>query len=286
MSSTEINSQKENITAASTTKIYDSADQEIAINNVASNNVTIPKAPLPEAKRVDVPKSEPVSNLENQRVNQVADKDNISSKQEIATPNPKPIPAQNAIPDAEVAKAQPIPATVQSAAAPAKSIIDVAKANVPVKPKDELPEKLIVMTIDDDKWIQRIFTQYIGQWGFKHYQASDPFKGLMDAIKYQPHLIFLDIVLPEVGGEIVLQFLRNMEATKSIPVVIISGNLNKELIRNAYVLGAKGFITKPFNQEILFSKIKETLDPILFQKMVDAGRIIPNIPVKKPQVKA
>lgn len=271
MSTPELNNDKQSIIAAPKTKIYDSANQDTLDNKV----VEIPKptlAPQVQAKKVEIPKPATVVNSAPIQTTS-ATSENVVAKQEVATE------AQ-----AEPEKPNVASAQVQSAAAPAKSILDAAKANAIAKPKDELPEQLIVMTIDDDKWIQRIFTQYIGQWGFKHIQASDPYKGLMDAIKYQPHLIFLDIVLPEVGGETVLQFLRNMEATKSIPVVIISGNLNKELIRDAYVLGAKGFITKPFNQDILYSKIKETLDSNLYDKMVAAGRIIPNVPTKKPQV--
>lgn len=272
MSTTELNNDKEAIVAAPKTKIYDSAEQDSSMPKVNANQL---KAPQLDASKTAA--SKPVA-----AVNAAPQPSTQTTAAENATPAPKVAETPQA--PTNEAPAPVAPAQIQSAAAPAKSILEAAKENATAKPKDELPEQLIVMTIDDDKWIQRIFTQYIGQWGFKHIQASDPYKGLMDAIKHQPHLIFLDIVLPEVGGETVLQFLRNMEATKNIPVVIISGNLNKELIRDAYVLGAKGFITKPFNQEILFSKIKETLDPTLYQKMVVAGRIIPNVPVKKPQV--
>ncbi|MCX6148686.1 MAG: response regulator [Candidatus Kapabacteria bacterium] len=147
-----------------------------------------------------------------------------------------------------------------------------------------LPEQIIILTIDDDKWIQRIFSQYLQQWGFKHILSSDAFSGLTEAINQQPHLIFLDLIMPDVTGEVLLQFLKNLEYTRDIPVVIISGNLNKEVLRNTYILGAKGFISKPFNQDILYSKIKEVIDPELFEKMVDLGRIVPNALKKKPQI--
>jgi CheY-like chemotaxis protein len=147
-----------------------------------------------------------------------------------------------------------------------------------------LPEQIIILTIDDDKWIQRIFSQYLQQWGFKHILSSDAFSGLSEAINQQPHLIFLDLIMPDVSGEVLLQFLKNLEYTRDIPVVIISGNLNKEVLRNTYILGAKGFISKPFNQDILYSKIKEVINPELFEKMVDLGRIVPNSIKKKPQM--
>ncbi len=170
----------------------------------------------------------------------------------------------------------------------------VPEINVPIKEEsnnqnsissnDVLPEAIKILTIDDDKWIQRIFSQYLQQWGFKHFMAIDPYLGLTEAMKQQPHLIFLDLIMPDVSGEILLQFLKNLEITKNIPVVIISGNLNKEVLRNTYIHGAKGFISKPFNQDILFSKIKEVIDTNLFNNMVEAGRIIPNSIKKKPHI--
>lgn len=163
--------------------------------------------------------------------------------------------------------------------------VEVSNENqTPVKKEDELPEYIKILTIDDDKWIQRIFSQYLHQWGFKHFAANDPFTGLSEAMRQQPHLIFLDLIMPEVSGEVLLQFLKNLEFTRHIPVVIISGNLNKEVLRNTYIHGAKGFISKPFNQDILYSKIKEVIDSKLFEKMVDAGRIVPITLKKKPHL--
>lgn len=130
-----------------------------------------------------------------------------------------------------------------------------------------------VLTIDDDKWIQRIFTQYLSNWGFTNISAFDPFTGLSEAIKQKPILIFLDIYLPEVNGEVLIKFLKKLEFTQDIPIVIISGNLNKDLIKTTYHSGAAGFITKPFTQDTLFSKIKEVLPPAIYNRLIADGKI-------------
>lgn len=130
-----------------------------------------------------------------------------------------------------------------------------------------------ILTIDDDKWIQRIFTQYLSTWGFTNISAYDPFSGLTEAIKNKPLMIFLDIHLPEVSGELLIKFLKRVEFTKNIPIIIISGNLNKDIIRSTYLAGAAGFITKPFNQETLFAKIKEVLNPAIMNRLIKDGKI-------------
>lgn len=141
-----------------------------------------------------------------------------------------------------------------------------------------------ILTIDDDKWIQRIFSQYLSQWGFHNINAMDPYSGLEEAIKNKPLIIFLDILLPEVNGDTLIKFLKKLEFTSKIPVVIISGHLSKEIIKSTYIAGAAGFITKPFTQETLFNKIKEVIDPAIFNRMIKDGKINTSQIKKKPHL--
>lgn len=136
-------------------------------------------------------------------------------------------------------------------------------------PMDSYP----VLIIDDDRWLQRIFSQYLKSWGFNHIQAMNSFEGVDKAIKHKPLLIFLDIIMPDVTGDITLKFLKGIEFLKDVPIVIISGNLNKEVLKTTYKDGAAGFISKPFTKDILYSKIKDVLDPKIFRRMVKDGHI-------------
>lgn len=134
-------------------------------------------------------------------------------------------------------------------------------------PMDSYP----ILIVDDDRWLQRIFSQYLKSWGFTHLQAMNPFEGLELALKHKPLVIFLDIVMPDVRGDIVIKFLKGMEEIKDIPVVIISSELSREILQNTYKDGASGFISKPFTKEILYSKLKEVLDRKVFLRMVHDG---------------
>lgn len=136
-------------------------------------------------------------------------------------------------------------------------------------------ESYPVLVIDDDRWIQRIFSQYLKNWGFEYLNASNSFEGLDLAIKHKPLLIFLDIIMPDVTGDITLKFIRGIESISKTPVVIISGNLNKDVLKSTYKDGATGFISKPFTKEILYQKIKEVLDPKIYKRMVHDELIDP-----------
>jgi|GEM_PF-1785999 len=138
-----------------------------------------------------------------------------------------------------------------------------------------------VLVIDDDRWMQRIFSQYLKTWGMTHLAAPDSFKGLELALEEKPLMIFLDIVMPDVTGDITIKFLKHMELTKDIPVVIISGNLNKEVLKNTYKDGAQGFITKPFTKEVLQEKISTSIDKKIIRRMIKDGLIAPSVATKK-----
>lgn len=62
-----------------------------------------------------------------------------------------------------------------------------------------------------------------------------------------PLLILLDLDLPKVKGEKVLQALKSDPATSSIPVVVITVSASEDQMREAYRLGANSFIIKAMN---------------------------------------
>lgn len=60
-----------------------------------------------------------------------------------------------------------------------------------------------------------------------------------------PDLILLDIKMPLITGFDLLEFIKNSERLKSIPVIILSSAANPNEIKKAHTLGACDFLTKP-----------------------------------------
>lgn len=59
-----------------------------------------------------------------------------------------------------------------------------------------------------------------------------------------PKLIILDIEMPKVGGIEVLRKLKNDEAKRLIPIVVMSSSLNERHISESYSLGVNGYVVK------------------------------------------
>lgn len=124
-----------------------------------------------------------------------------------------------------------------------------------------------ILIIDDDTWMQRIIPNYTRAWGFTPVSANNPIDGLALAIKIRPIVIFLDIIMPDMNGDLVLKILKKVELTKHIPVIMISGNLNKSFLKDLMIIGAAGFVSKPFTQKILLEKIQQVVEPRILDKL-------------------
>lgn len=118
-----------------------------------------------------------------------------------------------------------------------------------------------VLVIDDDKWIHRVVVHYLKNWGFHPVSAFDPIEGVALSIELRPRLILLDIVMPDIKGDVMLKLFKRIESTANIPIIIISGNLSIEVLGTTYKDGAAGFITKPIKEVVLLKKINEVLMP-------------------------
>jgi signal transduction histidine kinase/CheY-like chemotaxis protein len=83
--------------------------------------------------------------------------------------------------------------------------------------------------------------------------------GLELAREHRPDLILLDLHLPDLGGEEVLSQLRQDDATRDIPVVVLSADATRRHLDQVMALGARGYLTKPIGVHRLLEVVDEHL---------------------------
>lgn len=71
-------------------------------------------------------------------------------------------------------------------------------------------------------------------------------------------VIFLDLKLPKVGGLEVLKEVKSNEATKSLPIVVVTSSKEDPDIKAAYALGANSYIVKPVDFDSFTEAISQT----------------------------
>ena len=85
--------------------------------------------------------------------------------------------------------------------------------------------------------------------------------GVELAREHRPVLILLDLHLPDLGGEEVLQRLRDDPATAAIPVVIVSADATRGQVQRLLTAGATSYLTKPINVQQLLATLDDVLTP-------------------------
>lgn len=116
-----------------------------------------------------------------------------------------------------------------------------------------------ILIVDDEPDIIRTTALALRLEGFQIIAAVNGQEALEKARRDGPDIIILDVVLPKISGDDVVNILRRDERCRDIPIIIISALTQKcdeELINKT---GAEFYMKKPFDLDQLSGKIKELL---------------------------
>jgi PAS domain S-box-containing protein len=116
------------------------------------------------------------------------------------------------------------------------------------------PARPLVLVVDDNPEAAEILTRHLAAGGFQIQVARTGPEALSMARELKPAAITLDILLPEVDGWEVLNRLKADEATRDIPVVVVSVIDNPALGR---ALGAFDYFVKPVDGKALLSRLSQ-----------------------------
>lgn len=114
---------------------------------------------------------------------------------------------------------------------------------------------LRILLIEDDREIALGLAVRLKAAGHDVLVLHDGRSGLAAAIGTIPDLILLDLRLPDIDGFAVLAQLQQHDVAKVIPVFVVSANVAERAKREAMLLGAHGFIEKPYDFRKLLGAI-------------------------------
>lgn len=128
-------------------------------------------------------------------------------------------------------------------------------------PPDALESgKSKILVVDDDPEIVELFVDVLERDGrFEVRTAATGYDAGMVTNEFQPNLIILDYMLPDVNGNVVCRTIRKKEEFADTKIIIVSGVVNQDEIDELMQAGANDFVKKPFNIEKLIEKIGQLL---------------------------
>jgi CheY-like chemotaxis protein len=116
-----------------------------------------------------------------------------------------------------------------------------------------------ILVIDDDRTLLRMVRAILMTHGFEALSANTGEKGLKLALKRQPRLIILDVILPGIKGREVCLKLKENSRTRDIPVVFLTAKDSPDDIRAEMEAGGTTHLTKPLEPQKLLEVINKIL---------------------------
>jgi CheY-like chemotaxis protein len=112
-----------------------------------------------------------------------------------------------------------------------------------------------VLCIDDDPQVVDVIRLRLRPYQVEVLTAYHGMHGFWQAMMGRPDLIITDVRMPQGSGDYLVQCLRSNSDTRSIPVIVLTGQRDPELQRAMLRLGAQEFATKPVPYQDLLQMI-------------------------------
>tara|TARA_Y100001968_G_scaffold308102_1_gene326522 strand:- start:1898 stop:2575 length:678 start_codon:yes stop_codon:yes gene_type:complete len=121
------------------------------------------------------------------------------------------------------------------------------------------PEDIKILLVDDEPDILEIISYSLKNAGYNIYTATNGVEAVKQASKIEPHLIILDVMMPEMDGIEACEVIRKTEKIKNTLITFLSARGEDYSQIAGFNAGADDYLTKPIKPKILLSKVKSLL---------------------------
>ena len=132
--------------------------------------------------------------------------------------------------------------------------------------------KKSIVAVDDSGIVLKMLTKVLGEKYDLH-----AFPGGKRALQFlkdrTPNLIILDIDMPEINGYEMLKMIKEKEHLQDVPVIFLTSNNDKSHVVKAVAGGAKDYVVKPIDEEILTAKVQAALEEAASNDVIDWSNI-------------
>lgn len=109
-----------------------------------------------------------------------------------------------------------------------------------------MSDKQRILLIDDHQTVFRLLEAIVRIKGYRLLYADSGQQGIVMARQELPDLILLDVMMPDLDGFKVCQYLKDNDETRDIPVMFLTARGADGDLERGRKAGADGFMTKPF----------------------------------------
>lgn len=138
-----------------------------------------------------------------------------------------------------------------------------------------------ILLVDDEPDILEILSYNLSEEGYDVFTAKNGVEAVSKAKKKQPHLIILDVMMPEMDGIEACEIIRNTAGLENTLITFLTARSEDYSQVAGFDAGADDYITKPIKPKVLVSKVKALLrrlkdEETITDDIVKVGNIIIN----------
>lgn len=148
---------------------------------------------------------------------------------------------------------------VVSASSISSDDVSLELEDVSAVPVEIDKDRTVVLVIDDNPDIRTLIASVLKD-EYTVIAASNGIKGIKMATKYVPDLIICDVMMPLMDGLECCRRLKNEQATSHIPVLMLTACTMDEQRIQGYECGADGYLSKPFNAQVLIARCRSLIE--------------------------
>lgn len=131
-------------------------------------------------------------------------------------------------------------------------LLDKAAAVTKEKEENYAPQ---ILVIDDDSMQRDVLSAVLGKAGYDVHLAPSGVEGLGQLINDIPDLVLLDYEMPGLDGISVLKKARQIPELQDLPIVMLTGHSEKDVVRACLGAGASDYLVKPVKRENLLERV-------------------------------
>lgn len=119
-----------------------------------------------------------------------------------------------------------------------------------------------ILVIDDDPGLLQLVELAFANVKAQVYTAGSGQEGLRQFYRHRPHLVIVDLMMPEMDG---LEVCRQIRQLSEVPLIILTALDQDDYVLKGLACGADDYLTKPFNPEVLVARTQAILRRAAYQ---------------------
>jgi len=137
-----------------------------------------------------------------------------------------------------------------------------------------MTSRIRIFVVDDEKDLTDLLHYQLGKEGFEVKFANNPFEALGKARDFNPDLIILDVMMPDLDGFQLLRMIRSDNLLQKVPVIMLTAKSGVEHRIKGLEQGADDYLGKPFDSQELVLRIRSILKRLADQTNDTSSRIM------------